>query len=307
MQASAATFSSTPMGHKFQLRVPLAKATAGKCRECGVDIRQHHRDEVTDDQLLQVLTVTDDGIPSIILDGELAVGSYKAAIAACRQMHATAVINTAGLKLQQFIPRTRKDFEVLRHAASPRLIDVEWEESESFKIQFSDIENALAWGRTQVAKGRLLLINCAQGKSRSGTMAVAYVMAKLKLSVDQALALVKERRPLVEPNPAFIRALREFETRIHQLPVPMSRSEAVLTKAFPTLDKDGSGGLNLAEWRAALVAGGGPANEARALMEEFGQTGELSLPQFVQAVTATGCAEAMVDKLARAVEAVELH
>ena len=61
MQASAATFSSTRTGHKFQLRVPLAKATAGKCRECGVDIRQHHRDEVTDDQVEdQVEATTND-------------------------------------------------------------------------------------------------------------------------------------------------------------------------------------------------------------------------------------------------------
>ena len=54
-QASAATFSSTPQGHPFCLRVPLAKATANRCAGCGLDIRRHSREEVTDEQLLAVL------------------------------------------------------------------------------------------------------------------------------------------------------------------------------------------------------------------------------------------------------------
>ncbi|EOD38534.1 hypothetical protein EMIHUDRAFT_251770 [Emiliania huxleyi CCMP1516] len=154
-QASAATFSSTPQGHPFRLRVPLAKATANRCAGCGLDIRRHSREEVTDEQLL-----ADDGKSSVVLPGELAVGSYKAALAVCREEHATnAVLNCAGLRLE----------------SPPRLLDLEWEDSEAFRIPLEDLERGLAWASDRVRAGR------KAGKSRSGTMAVAYVMRRPSL------------------------------------------------------------------------------------------------------------------------------
>ena len=122
----------------------------------------------------------DDGKATFILDGELSVGSYKAALAACK-VPTTAVLNCAGKKLHDFLPATRKNFDQLRKEQPPRLFDVEWEDSTGFEIPFADIEAALHWAREQVAFGRTLLINCAQGKSRSGTMATAYLVAKLKI------------------------------------------------------------------------------------------------------------------------------
>ena len=165
-QAAASSFSEAPLGHRFVLRVPLAKATANRCAECSADIREHGRHEVTDEQLLLVLNAQDDGKASVILPGELAVGSYKAALAACRDS-TSAVINCAGVRLHDFLPATRKAFDALRQECPPRLLDVEWEDSESFEILLDDVVSALAWAREQVAAGRLVLVNCAQGRSRS--------------------------------------------------------------------------------------------------------------------------------------------
>jgi len=65
------------------------------------------------------------------------------------------------------------------------------------------IENGRAQGNVAV--------HCAQGKSRSTTIVVAYLMAKLKLGADGALKVVKSKRPEAEPNPAFMAQLREFQ------------------------------------------------------------------------------------------------
>ena len=46
-----------------------------------------------------------------------------------------------------------------------------------------------------------------QGKSRSSTIVVAYVMAFLSLPHDQALEFVQEKRKMAQPNPGFLTLL----------------------------------------------------------------------------------------------------
>jgi len=287
MQASADSFAPTPVGHNFVLRVPLARATANKCArsDCQLDIRAHARSEVTDEQLLMVLQSQDDGTPSEVLAGELYVGSYKAALAVCKGSASMAVLNCAGQSIHELLPLTRAPFDKLRNENPPRLCDLEWKDDTSFSIPLADIVAALAWTREKLARGYPILINCAQGKSRSGTMAVAFLMAKLKLPVDEALARVKRCRPIVQPNPSFMRALVDFETDIHKQPAPISASELQLHAAFQRYDVDHSGGLNLAELRKALIDCGDSANVAKQLIEEFDAdgSGEISLDAFAQA------------------------
>ena len=50
-------------------------------------------------------------------------------------------------------------------------------------------------------------------------MAVAYVMHKEGISYEEALAKVRETRPQADPNPSFIRQLRELESELHINPV----------------------------------------------------------------------------------------
>ena len=142
-----------------------------------------------------MLSAKEESTPTTILPGELAVGGYKAAMAACKDTAGNvAVINCAGTKLHDLLPLVRPTFDLLRHESPPRLLDVEWEDAETFEIQLADIISGLAWAREHVAAGRSLLINCAQGKSRSGTMAVAYLVAKLKV-------ILTRRWPSPSPSP----------------------------------------------------------------------------------------------------------
>jgi hypothetical protein len=56
-----------------------------------------------------------------------------------------------------------------------------------------------------------VLVHCAQGMSRSGTIAIGYVMWRERLSYDTALAHVQQARPVVDPNEGFSLQLQEFE------------------------------------------------------------------------------------------------
>lgn len=50
-----------------------------------------------------------------------------------------------------------------------------------------------------------------QGKSRSTTAVVAYIMALRDASFSETIALVKEKRKMADPNPHFVYRLAEFE------------------------------------------------------------------------------------------------
>lgn len=56
-----------------------------------------------------------------------------------------------------------------------------------------------------------VLVHCAQGMSRSGTICIGYLMWRERLSRETALAHVQQARPVVDPNEGFDLQLREFE------------------------------------------------------------------------------------------------
>src|SRR3989338_424321 len=61
-------------------------------------------------------------------------------------------------------------------------------------------------------KGEKIAIHCAAGISRSSSIVIAYLMVSERLSYAQALAEVKEKRPLINPNKGFQLQLQYFET-----------------------------------------------------------------------------------------------
>jgi atypical dual specificity phosphatase len=55
-----------------------------------------------------------------------------------------------------------------------------------------------------------VLVHCARGASRSGTVAVAYVMATRQCSFEEAWKEVRMRRPKVQPVEGFRQQLKIF-------------------------------------------------------------------------------------------------
>ena len=56
-----------------------------------------------------------------------------------------------------------------------------------------------------------ILFHCFAGISRSTSLAIAYLMKTTHKSVGSIYQMVKNRRPIVDPNPGFVRALFEYE------------------------------------------------------------------------------------------------
>ncbi|XP_010634125.1 protein phosphatase Slingshot homolog 3 isoform X2 [Fukomys damarensis] len=61
------------------------------------------------------------------------------------------------------------------------------------------------------AQGTRVLVHCKMGVSRSAATVLAYAMKQYGWSLEQALLHVEELRPIVRPNPGFLRQLQTYQ------------------------------------------------------------------------------------------------
>jgi len=61
---------------------------------------------------------------------------------------------------------------------------------------------------------KTIYIHCAMGISRSTMVTAAYLMVKHTWDYDKALNFIAESNPLVDPNPNFIKGLKEWQKYI---------------------------------------------------------------------------------------------
>jgi dual specificity phosphatase 12 len=61
-----------------------------------------------------------------------------------------------------------------------------------------------------LSSGGGVFVHCAMGKSRSATVAVAYLMHKYGISPHRALSQVCDGRPVCSPNPGFMEQLEVY-------------------------------------------------------------------------------------------------
>ncbi|KFO27207.1 dual specificity protein phosphatase 16 [Fukomys damarensis] len=64
------------------------------------------------------------------------------------------------------------------------------------------------------ASNGCVLVHCLAGISRSATIAIAYIMKRMDMSVDEAYRFVKEKRPTISPNFNFLGQLLDYEKKI---------------------------------------------------------------------------------------------
>ncbi len=76
-----------------------------------------------------------------------------------------------------------------------------------FKPAFEIIDKA-------VFGGERVLVHCAEGKSRSVALVVAYLMQRFQVSYDDAAAFVKARRPCADTK--FAPELRLYEQHLRE-------------------------------------------------------------------------------------------
>src|SRR3990167_8078048 len=89
-------------------------------------------------------------------------------------------------------------------------INIDDHPSSNIRQHFQQTRNFIDNG---VDNGNNVLIHCAAGISRSATIAIDYLMHKLKMPYDNAFQLVKNRRNIINPNDGFKQQLRSHVTQ----------------------------------------------------------------------------------------------
>ncbi|MBN3296219.1 DUS16 phosphatase, partial [Amia calva] len=86
------------------------------------------------------------------------------------------------------------------------------------------------------ASNARVLVHCLAGISRSATIAIAYIMKRMDMSLDEAYRFVKEKRPTISPNFNFLGQLLDFEKKIK---TPMGPMGTIAKLKLLHLDKVG--------------------------------------------------------------------
>jgi len=105
--------------------------------------------------------------------------------------------------------RMDRRMRVLELAGKYEVLRLNWKDERS--QQLVGLDAALRVIHDAVLLGKSVLIHCEQGRSRSGSVMVAYMMAAHGMSRNAALLYVKDRRSIVSPNTGFMKQLADFE------------------------------------------------------------------------------------------------
>ncbi|XP_003468334.2 protein phosphatase Slingshot homolog 3 isoform X2 [Cavia porcellus] len=82
------------------------------------------------------------------------------------------------------------------------------EESAQLLPHWKETHRFIEAARTQ---GTRVLVHCKMGVSRSAATVLAYAMKQYGWSLEQALLHVQELRPIIRPNPGFLRQLQTYQ------------------------------------------------------------------------------------------------
>ncbi|XP_062338570.1 dual specificity protein phosphatase 16 [Osmerus eperlanus] len=89
------------------------------------------------------------------------------------------------------------------------------------------------------ASNARVLVHCLAGISRSATIAIAYIMKRMDMSLDEAYRFVKEKRPTISPNFNFLGQLLDFEKKIKSPQEPEAKLKVLQSEeaAEPPVDQ----------------------------------------------------------------------
>ena len=72
------------------------------------------------------------------------------------------------------------------------------------------LERGVTFLEEQLTAGRSTLVHCSMGQSRSASVIIAYLIRNRGYSFERAHRYVKHRRPVIDLNDCYIRALRKL-------------------------------------------------------------------------------------------------
>ena len=73
------------------------------------------------------------------------------------------------------------------------------------------LKETVAFIDAQRQAGRQTYVHCNEGVSRGPMVVAAYLMSSKKWTRDEALAFIREQRPVIRPNASFMELLLVWE------------------------------------------------------------------------------------------------
>jgi predicted protein tyrosine phosphatase len=145
---------------------------------------------------------------SLIID-RLYVGSFKSVlnVQELKKRNIQWILTCAGSLVDTQNPGTTLLNDVIRDHGALIIDDVSEEDI------LSSTQPALNWIDDALLSDQYssILVHCAQGKSRSVSVIVLFLVTRMKMTVDEALTHVQTHRQGAEPNPGFMEQLRALQ------------------------------------------------------------------------------------------------
>mmetsp|Transcript_4850 Transcript_4850/g.9757 ORF Transcript_4850/g.9757 Transcript_4850/m.9757 type:complete len:227 (+) Transcript_4850:182-862(+) len=117
-----------------------------------------------------------------------------------------------------------------------------WKDDDEQVLSKDDLGGAIKFIHKQRQGGESVLVHCVMGKSRSAALVLSYIMAKERISVDDAMEKLKVKRD-VAPRESFLKQLRELEDYIKEIGANLEKLEKVVKE--DDVKVEGEGGSKL--------------------------------------------------------------
>lgn len=214
--------------NKFALNMKNAKV---KCQSCSAALGDHRADAVSEDDVAVHLAHLEaasgancvlpeqEGGDGIGLAGKVFLGGRESSLNPfVEKNQIRRVCNASDLHLvnrSDFQTWARKVETLESTGVLTHVLRLNWEDEPHQKLwkteEWDTLVEAVRFVHEARVAGDNCVVHCAQGKSRSGTVVVAYHMAVYGTSYDDALRAVQAKRTIVQPNAGFEGQLRKFE------------------------------------------------------------------------------------------------
>jgi len=191
------------------------------CQVCQNKIQAH--DSASEKEVSAALEYAVDKVPSKVwaaggrdsASASLFVGGYKSAVNLdfLKSENVMLIVNAAP-GIQNMFPAHKVQLE--RRKNDPDLSKLEettvnWVDSPTQKLDVELVLQLVRMIGTTLRDGGSVLVHCAQGKSRSATLAAAFISWREGASIPESLARIKELRKMAEPNAGFVAQLRDMQ------------------------------------------------------------------------------------------------
>jgi predicted protein tyrosine phosphatase len=143
------------------------------------------------------------------VDDAVVIGGYRAAADA-------ALVRLTGARriVKMFADSPAYPGGAHRHPGVEYLV-VAAEDTPSFDIREGAFA-AVRFIRDAMRAGETTFVHCHAGVSRSATVVLLHLMVNRGLTLDAAMARLRQVRPVVNPNPGFMACLAEADARLRR-------------------------------------------------------------------------------------------